>query len=61
MCSASGPCHVNSADTSSTVTEEVTSATVPSLLGWVETLHLGAQINLFLLIMPGVIVIGRQM
>lgn len=57
-----GPCQVNSADTSPTVTEEETSATMPSLLWQIEALNLGAKINLFLLvIIPSVAVIGRQM
>lgn len=58
-----GPCHVNSTTASTTVTDEATPATVPSLLGWIETLHWGAEIDLSLLqlILTGVTVIGMQM
>lgn len=58
-----GPCPVNSTTTSTAVTDEATPATVPSLLGWIETLHLGAEIDLSLLqlILTAVTVRGMQM
>lgn len=58
-----GPCHVNSTTSSTAVTDEATPATVPSLLGWIETLHSGTEIDLCLLqlILTGGTVIGMQM